>query len=294
MKVSVIIPVYNAAAYVQQAVESALAQPETAEIILIEDGSTDNSLDVCRELESRYSIVRLLRHPDGKNHGAAISRNTGLANSLEEYIAFLDADDFYLPDRFSLDADLFDADPTIDGVYGALGEFIESEAARERWGSANRPIGKFTTMKRRFSPEQLYEALVGGGKGYIHLNCITVKRSVFQLTGSFNQKTAPHEDTDMLWKIVAKARLLPGKIAEPVALRRIHQNNTISSPKPTLDVYRAWTMLMKEALCWGKNNLPTEKLQILQKRYATEKRSRLWKMFIHDPLDNLFKSWRNR
>ncbi len=61
-KFSVIIPVYNAAAYVRHAVESALAQPETAEVILIEDGSPDNALEICENLASEFEKVKLLRH----------------------------------------------------------------------------------------------------------------------------------------------------------------------------------------------------------------------------------------
>ena len=82
MEVSVIIPVYNAAAYVGQAVRSALEQPETREVILIEDGSQDTSLQVCRELEGAFDSVRLLRHPDGKNLGAGASRNLGIRSHI--------------------------------------------------------------------------------------------------------------------------------------------------------------------------------------------------------------------
>lgn len=294
MKVSIIIPVYNAADYVRQAVESALDQPETAEIILIEDGATDHSLSACQDLSAQYSKVRLLRHPDEKNLGAAASRNLGIANSSSEYIAFLDADDFYLPGRFTLDAEIFNSDPTIDGVYGALGEYVESDVALRRWTAAERPVGKLTTMKRRFSPGELYEALVSGRCGYIHLNCLTVKRTVFNKTGPFIQKMAFHEDTDMLWKIVAVARLFPGHIDKPVAMRRIHLHNTISAPRYPSDVYRTWNLLMIEALRWGKDNLAKTQLRILQKRYATEKRSRLWQLFVRDPLNNLLSDWKKR
>ena len=74
MRVSVIIPVYNAAAYVRQAVESVLDQPETSEVILVEDASTDKSLQVCQELTEQYDKVRLFRHPSGRNCGAGNGR----------------------------------------------------------------------------------------------------------------------------------------------------------------------------------------------------------------------------
>ncbi len=77
MKISVIIPVYNAEKYVRNAGESALQQPESGEILLVEDNSPDNCLQLCRDLEREYEIVRLLRHADGRNHGAGASRNLG-------------------------------------------------------------------------------------------------------------------------------------------------------------------------------------------------------------------------
>jgi glycosyltransferase involved in cell wall biosynthesis len=82
MQVSVITPVYNAASFVTQAVESALQQPETAEVLIIEDGSPDNSLEVCQELAKKYEKVKLLRHPNGENRGAGASRNLGMRNAI--------------------------------------------------------------------------------------------------------------------------------------------------------------------------------------------------------------------
>ena len=98
MKISVIIPVYNAGKYVKSAVESALMQDETKGVILVEDGSPDNSLQVCRELAEKHEAVTLYRHPDHQNHGAGESRNFGIEKAACDYIAFLDADDLWKPD----------------------------------------------------------------------------------------------------------------------------------------------------------------------------------------------------
>ena len=100
MKVSVIIPVFNAEKFIRKAVESVLDQSETGEILLIEDTSPDNSLKICQELEEKHDRVRLLRHDDLLNHGAGATRNLGIRNAKFDYVAFLDADDFYLKGRF--------------------------------------------------------------------------------------------------------------------------------------------------------------------------------------------------
>ncbi|MCP4687681.1 MAG: glycosyltransferase family 2 protein, partial [Desulfobacterales bacterium] len=167
MKISVIIPVYNAETFIEEAVQSALGQPETGEVILIEDGSTDNSLTVCRELEKASSRVRLLRHPGGGNRGAGPSRNLGILNATYDYIAFLDADDFYLPGRFAAASQIFAQDPLIDGVYGATGIHFETESAREAWRNSPLHRGRMiTTMKGRIPPDRLFHALASeSGKG---------------------------------------------------------------------------------------------------------------------------------
>jgi len=67
-----------------------LQQPETGEILLVEDNLPDNCLQICQKLEKEHEKVRLLRHPDGKNHGAGATRNLGIKNAEFNYIAFLD------------------------------------------------------------------------------------------------------------------------------------------------------------------------------------------------------------
>jgi len=76
--VSVIIPVYNAEAFVRQAVESALMQQETGEVILIEDASPDNSLALCRQTAGPHDCVTLPRFWERQNHGAGVGRSQGL------------------------------------------------------------------------------------------------------------------------------------------------------------------------------------------------------------------------
>lgn len=264
MQVSVIIPVYNAASFVTQAVESSLQQPEATEVILVEDGSTDGSLIICEELAEKYEKVFLFRHPGGLNLGAGASRNRGIRESNCEYIAFLDADDLYLPNRFSSAREIFKADPFIDGVYEALGVYVENEAALEHWLAATiQPLGKLTTMSARVPPEQLYKELVDGKHGYFHLDCVTVKRNVFTRTGLFNERLRLHQDTDMTWKMAAVARLVPGKLDEPVALRRIHENNRITAQRPASEIYRNSMLLFDEAWSWGCKNLDSANLRIL-------------------------------
>lgn len=262
MLVSVIVPVYNAEAYVRQAVESALAQPETGEVILIEDASTDNSLRVCRELAGEFAKVRVLRHSDGKNHGAGASRNLGIRNAKFDYVAFLDADDFFLPGRFSVAKQLFEADPRVEGVYEAVGVYFENEAAERRWQEEHSTM--MTTMTERVPPERFFEAQSPvGSSGYCPTGGWVVKRSVFDKTGLFDEHLSLHQDTAMYVKFAAVGRMVPGRLNKPVAMRRLHDHNRISAPRPAIAVYRNRVAMWETLWRWGKSNLSESRQQIL-------------------------------
>ncbi|MBQ8834513.1 MAG: glycosyltransferase family 2 protein [Oscillospiraceae bacterium] len=94
-KVSVIIPVYNAEKYLEKCVRSVMDQTlRDIEIICVDDGSPDNSLEVLKKLRAEDDRVKIISQPNG---GAGAARNNGLRNASGEYLSFLDADDFFEP-----------------------------------------------------------------------------------------------------------------------------------------------------------------------------------------------------
>jgi glycosyltransferase involved in cell wall biosynthesis len=93
--ISVLIPCYNGAATVARALDSCLIQPEAAQILVIDDGSTDRSTDLVLQFSRHDPRVTLLRMPH--NGGPARARNWGALNAAHPLLAFLDADDEYLP-----------------------------------------------------------------------------------------------------------------------------------------------------------------------------------------------------
>ena len=194
MKISVIIPVYNAERFVEKAVESALSQPETAEVLLIEDKSPDNSLHECREIAAKNDKVRLLQHPDKENHGAGASRNLGIQNAKYNYIAFLDADDFFNSGRFSFVKEIMLSDDSVDGVYEAIGAKIEDTTTKSNLNSAS-----LTTIHGKVSAKDLLDVLTLGNFGHFHCNGLVVKRSIFSKCGLFQYRNEvisghPHVD----------------------------------------------------------------------------------------------------
>lgn len=93
--ISVIVPVYNVAAYIERCVKSIQNQTYTHfELILVNDGSTDNSLEICKTLASQDERIVVLDRPNG---GASAARNTGLAHMRGQYIVFVDSDDYVSP-----------------------------------------------------------------------------------------------------------------------------------------------------------------------------------------------------
>lgn len=221
--VSVIIPVYNAERFVRQAVESALQQPETGEVLLIEDGSPDNALEVCQALAREDERVKLLRHPQGKNRGAAASRNLGIQHARYEYIAFLDADDYFLPGRFAVTKSVFKGNHVVDGVYETVGTHFETDQAKQTW-FRYRPF-EITTITKALAPEQLFEALISGRYGYFCTDGIVLKKEVLEKLGGFDPDLELSEDKVMWIKASILARLFAGQIESPVAMRRVHGAN---------------------------------------------------------------------
>ncbi len=95
MDISVVIPVFNTQEYIADCLNSVLNQIniDRIEIILVNDGSTDNSLEICKEYHNKYSNITLITI---ENQGAAYARNVGLKKARADYIMFLDSDDYYL------------------------------------------------------------------------------------------------------------------------------------------------------------------------------------------------------
>lgn len=234
-RVSVVIPVYNAEIFLRRAVDSALKQPEVAEIILIEDGSADDSLALCKELESTHEIVRLLTHENNANCGPGATRNKGIENATSEYLAFLDADDYYLADRFKNTKKFF-ADDSIDGVYETIGVSYDSDEMKEKhlermrknkrnMKGTDQPLDH-TGIDAEISPDALFYKMLTVENGWLHLNGITLRRSAMEGLPWFN-KNFLGQDSEFLTRLSAERKLVGTGHYEPVAIRHVHKDNRI-------------------------------------------------------------------
>lgn len=255
MKISVITPVYNAEKYITQAVESSLQLEEVYEVILVEDQSPDNALEVCKKLAQKYDRVKLFQHPDKGNHGAGASRNLGLEKATGDFIAFLDADDYYLPNRFDAEKELF-KNPEVEGVYGAIGVQYYSKKAKDQFYSL---FGdRLTTVYKKHSPKDVFRGQLGmlGSFGLFSIDALTIRKSALDEKLSPMMKThlRLHQDTEFLFRLSYYLDLYPGILDQAVANRGVHEDNRITQVdsgkiKPSLSRVMLWAEIKK----WSEN-----------------------------------------
>jgi glycosyltransferase involved in cell wall biosynthesis len=232
MKVSVIIPVYNVKASLAQAINSALDQPEVAELLLIDDGSTDMSLQMAVMYAQNHPVrIRVFQHPDQKNHGAAATRNLGLTQARSPFIAFLDADDIYLRGRFIATEQLFISNEAADGIY----ETVETRSTRHDIPETDlKSAGPQYAKIVPGNPENLFSNLVCSQGGYIHLNGLVIRRSALDDSLFFDPQMLQCQDTDFVMRWAMSRKLYGGNPDRVVALRRIHDQNRVFNTKEAL------------------------------------------------------------
>ena len=229
---SVICPVYNAERFLRRAVASAVPLKTVGEVILVDDAGPDNSLAVCKELESEYSKVKLYQHPDGLNHGAGASRNLGIKHAKFEFIAFLDADDYYLSNRFEQEERIFGENSSIDGVYGAISIDYDSDDARNAFLNAGFGYQEFLTLTSEVPPEELVAVLFGlhpTVTGEFSTIGITVRKSLFKRCGFFNENLSLRQDIHLWRRMAAVGRLVAGSINKAIAVRGVHAANRMTN-----------------------------------------------------------------
>lgn len=119
-RVSVVMPFFESARFIAEAIESVLAQRYDAwELLLVDDGSTDGSAEIARAYAARHpDRIRCLEHPGRANRGPGAARNLGFRAARGELLAMLDADDVYLPNKLEEQVALLDAHPEAGMLYG--------------------------------------------------------------------------------------------------------------------------------------------------------------------------------
>lgn len=205
-RVSVVIPAYNAGRYIRQTVDSVLAQTyRDVECIVVNDGSTDNTRD--RLLAYGARIVYL----EQENRGRAAARNTGLTRASGDYVAFLDADDYWAGDKLQKQAALLDSDPAL-GVVGC-GAYMVAEdgtVVRELHGA---PGPRLPAGDDGFAQLVTLEYTIAAP-----LSTLLIRRHCLELAGGFDKTINTAEEWDLLLRLVWDWDI--GCILEPLTFYR--------------------------------------------------------------------------
>lgn len=249
MTITVIVPVYNAESFVSRAVNSVLLLGEVTELILVDDGSTDKSLEICQKLAKSDCRIKVLTHPNNLNKGVSATRNLGIKHASSIYLAFLDADDYYLPNRFKNVKEVLSRMADIDGMYEMIG-FHDSQNV----------IQKYSTL-HIVKPEKLFENLSPLGDSlWFHIDGLTVKKTIFLKSGYFDESLLTLEDTFQWFKFSITSNLIAGDICNPVAIKQ-RSMNSLSSNR--MQVKNDTTLMWLKLYVWCNKQKLEEARKIL-------------------------------
>lgn len=196
--ISVVMPVFNCERYVSEAIESILSQrtQHSLELIVVDDGSTDQTARTIRHFGES------LRYVFQNNAGIGTARNTGIELTNYEYLAFLDADDLWMPDKIEMQMSQLLDNSGIDAVYGQGVQFLSPELDPD----------KFSHLKIITEPSETLLSSV-----------MLIRKQAFQRVGAFSSTSI---GTDIDWGIRARElELLYYSIPRVIYKRRIHDNN---------------------------------------------------------------------
>ncbi len=204
--ISVVIPTYNYAHFLPSALESVLGQTmATAEVIVVDDGSTDQTPRVLEGYADRVHVVRRA------NGGLAAARNSGAAVAAGEWLAFLDSDDEWLPPKLERQMTRAATDPEVALVHcGAQEIDATGRVLRERLDGMEGLVADEMVLFRRTV------VLLAG-------STMVVRRAVFEAVGGFDDRMRHSEDWDFCYRVGLQHKI--AFVPEPLVRYRIHGTN---------------------------------------------------------------------
>lgn len=243
LTVSVIIPNYNYGRFLSQAIESVLSQSVPCkEIIVVDDGSTDNSLDILDRYKERVNVVRQ------SNCGVGFARNVGVHKSSGDIVAFLDADDYWFPQKIEKQVESFLADEEIGLVTCGMQEFDGNGVILQ---NHNQSISGWVADKIA----AFNNPIIASG------SAIAIRRNVFEKAGGFDTRKElhPSEDWEFCYRIarVNKIAFVP----ELLVHYRNHGNNGhLKIPRMEKAMLLAYQKIF--------NEIPPENKKLKRESYA--------------------------
>ena len=292
--VSVIIPTYNRAHFLKDSIQSVFDQTyQKFEIIIIDDGSTDNTEEVIQEIKSK-NLNHKLVYCYTNNRGAPAARNTGLTQAKGEYIQYLDSDDLLLPSKIQSQVEFLKKNPGIEAVYSYSRSFNENN--RNRLGA-----------RIYHDPKDKLEFALRPWVILFHPESALWRRSASILIGQWDEKITHGQDLEYMVRFLVTEKKL-GCIRKVHSHYRIHASRMTDSPLGKIDaesstylsrklftlfssykngfylaavserIWREWTKLIK----YGFHKEEETLLQLLKDIESKGRLSRFVKLSIQD------------
>ncbi len=219
-KVDVIVPAYNAGRFLATSLESVIAQTfQDWRIVLVDDGSTDDTDEIARNYAAR--LGRRLLHLTQSNKGVSAARNAAIHASDSEYIAMMDGDDVWLPERLELSVRALDQHPDAGLSYGFV--------------SCIDDMGKVISTH-----DQLHSGAEGRVARSLYTRSVdvpcvtvTVRRAVLNSTGAFDETMHASEDRDLWLRIAQKSDVV--RVPKIIALYRRSQGSLTTGGQRMFD-----------------------------------------------------------
>ncbi len=246
--VSVIIPTYNRYTLLCEAIASVRAQTFTDyELIVVDDGSTDNTPSLADDPDLRYLAPQRTGMP-----GA--SRNRGAAAARGEYLAFLDSDDLYLPEKLKKQTDLLDAQPEIPLVH-----------TRELWKRGEKTVSQKGQKHQRegdIFADALWKCTIGP-------STVMMRKTVFETLGGFDETLEVAEDYEFWLRLTARYPV--AYIDEALTIKRAGEWDQLSEKYGQIEEFR-----MEALFCLLEKKLLPEPRQ-MEALAMLEKKIDIWK-----------------
>lgn len=181
--VSIITPTYNARSYVKEAIDSALAQTHrNIEIIVVDDGSTDNT----KEIVVPYVEKKQIKYIYQKNGGISAARNAGIKKAKGEYIALLDADDVFLPEKIKKQVTHLESNPSCDVSYCDLHHFWD-----------DKPDDLMKLNYKYYSGREVFQNTLR--RSFIAPVTVLFRKKVFEKYGYFDEAIRKYAEDFEFW-----------------------------------------------------------------------------------------------
>ena len=229
MKISAIVPTYNNAEYIEGAINSIDAQTHpVGEIIIIDDGSSDDTEALVNNIIKKFNNIIYIKQD---NQGPSSARNRGIAAANGDWLAFLDADDLWTPDKITLQIEALQREPSLKLIAADMNEIdrqgkpiIESVLAKHQL------LDKFQSLGGKAVPNALTALLT---KNFIPTGTVLVEHASLAAAGGFNTNIRFGEDLELWAKIAADNPI--SCLPQVMMCRRQHGNNATQNTELMLE-----------------------------------------------------------